>query len=186
MTWTPIVGQRFSPVELDAYARSLSFGAWKPTFVVVHNTASPRIVDRPNGFTAQHMQNLVSYYRDQQHWSAGPHAFVDQHGIWLFTPLTSPGVHSPSWNHQAWGIETLGDYDTEAFADPIESNLLDCLTVLHDRLGLDPGSLKLHKEDPLTTHKTCPGKNVDKASLIEGITTRLSARHSSDPVAPNA
>src|SRR5437868_12726973 len=118
MTWTPIVAKRLSALDLDSYVRNLVFGQWRPSFVVVHNTSVPRITDRPNGFTDAHMRNLESFYRDQQKWSAGPHAFVDQNGIWLFTPLTAPGVHSPSWNHSSWGIETLGDYETEAFQDP--------------------------------------------------------------------
>jgi hypothetical protein len=175
MTWKEIVGKRFSSSELETYVQGLSFAQWRPEFVVVHNTASPSIHDRPAGFTETHMRNLVSFYRDHNKWSAGPHAFVDQNGIWIFTPLTTPGVHSPSWNNKAWGIETLGDYHAEAFVDPIKENLIACLTVLHARLGLDPSTLKLHKEDKATTHD-CPGKNVDKAELIEAVTTRLSAR----------
>lgn len=184
MTWTKIVGERFSASELDTYVRGLTFGAWRPSFVVVHNTSRPRITERPHGFTPQHMQNLVGFYRDTQKWSAGPHAFVDQNGIWIFTPLTSPGVHSPSWNHEAWGVETLGDYETETFTDPIKSNLLDCLTVLHDVMGLDPNALKLHKEDPQTTHKTCPGKRVSKPELISEIASRLAAKTQDDTQLP--
>jgi hypothetical protein len=185
MSWTPIVGQRFTPAELDAYLQGLVFDHWRPQFVVVHNTGSPTIAQRPHGFTLNHIANLVTYYRDNQHWSAGPHAFVDQNGIWVFTPFTAPGVHSPSWNHLSWGVEMLGDYHSEPFADPIRENLLACLTVLHRRLGLDPSSLRLHKEDPLTKHD-CPGKHIDKPTLVTEIVTRLTAQRASQDAAPMA
>jgi hypothetical protein len=102
MSWKGIVGARFSPNEFTDYVGHLTFSAWRPQFVVVHNTSSPTLAQRPNGFTDAHIQNLVAFYRDQQHWSAGPHCFIDQNGISVFTPLTVPGVHSPSWNSISW------------------------------------------------------------------------------------
>lgn len=59
------------------------------------------------------MQNLQSYYRDTMKWSGGPHLFVADDLVWAFTPLTVPGVHSPSWNNVSWGVELVGDYSTE-------------------------------------------------------------------------
>jgi len=50
---------------------------------------------RPNGFTSLQMENFVKYYRDKHKWSAGPHLFIDDKMIWVFTPLTVSGVHSP-------------------------------------------------------------------------------------------
>jgi len=178
MVWTDIVGRRFSPTELEAYVREQQFAAFRPRFVVVHNTGVPSVKQRPHGFTDQHMRNLVTFYRDTNRWSAGPHAFVDQNGIWIFTPLTVQGVHSPSWNDAALGVETLGDYETEAFDDPIKANLLDCLAVFHRVLDLDPRSLRFHKEDERTTHRTCPGRNMNKAQLVEDLVARLSPRPS--------
>lgn len=174
MTWQTIVGKRFSAQAFETYVQSLAFGAWRPSGVVVHNTAQPSLAQRPHGFTDAHMQNLVTFYRDTQKWNAGPHAFVDQNGIWVFTPLTVPGVHSPSWNASTWGVETLGNYEAEPFTDPIKENLLGCLTVMHRALGIDPSSLRFHKEDPLTKHKGCPGKHLDKPDLIALLTARLS------------
>jgi hypothetical protein len=53
------------------------------------------MVQRSNGFTQQHVHNLELFYRDQQKWSTEPHCFVDQNGIWVFTPLTVSGVQRP-------------------------------------------------------------------------------------------
>jgi hypothetical protein len=41
--------------------------------------------------------------------------------------------------------------------------------------GLNPNSLHLHREDPLTTHKQCPGDNVVKADLIQQIADQMAA-----------
>jgi len=178
MAWTEIVGRRFSATELETYVRAQQFSTFRPKFVVVHNTAVPAVKDRPHGFTPQHMLNLVAFYRGKG-WSAGPHAFVDQNGTWIFTPITAQGVHSPSWNGTSLGVETLGDYESERFEDPIKGNLLDCLTVLHDVLGLDPHELRLHREDVQTSHKTCPGKNLNRRELVDELTQRLLTRRTS-------
>jgi hypothetical protein len=47
-----------------------------------------------------------------QLWSAGPHLFIADHLIWVFTALGTRGVHSPSWN-AIWWVELVGDYSTE-------------------------------------------------------------------------
>ena len=175
MPWKEIVGARFSPAEFDDYVAQLDFSAWRPQFVVVHNTGIPALADRPAGYNQAQMQNLVHYYRDTKGWSAGPHCFVDQNGIWVFTPLTTSGVHSPSWNGVSWGIETLGDYSTEAFTDPIHEHLVACLATLHAVVPLDVSNLHFHKEDPLTTH-ICPGVNLNKVALIHDVRALMASR----------
>ena len=182
MAWKGIVGARSTPDGFDDYVRHLIFAAWRPQFVVVHNTGIPTLAQRPQGFTLQQIQGLVSYYRDEPGWSAGPHCFVDQNGIWVFTPLTTSGVHSPSWNAISWGVETLGDYTREAFTEPVRGHLVACLATLHMAAGLDIGTLHFHKEDPRTTHTSCPGPAVDKTRLIQDVhelmMTREGGEHS--------
>lgn len=119
------------------------------------------------------MRNLENYYKNNQQWSAGPHLFVADDLIWVFTPLNVSGVHSPSWNSVAWGVEMVGDYSVEPFGAAIQENVLSALAILHGALGLNPEMLRLHKEDPRTTH-ICPGKNVVKTDIIRGIHDKLS------------
>jgi hypothetical protein len=71
MAWKPIVGFAFEQHALDCHG--LGWLAWRPSFIVVHNKSTPTLAQRPSGFTQAHMQNFVSYYRDQNKWSAGPH-----------------------------------------------------------------------------------------------------------------
>lgn len=172
--WKGIVGQGFTPEALDTYVTTVAFGAWRPQFVVLHNTASPTLSQWHSVPGAQRMQNLEHYYRDVQQWSGGPHLFVADDLIWVFTPLNVPGVHSPSWNAFSWGVEMVGDYETEPFGAEVRGNAIRALAALHSALGLDPHSLRLHKEDPRTTH-ICPGRNVDKADVINRVLLQMAS-----------
>jgi N-acetylmuramoyl-L-alanine amidase len=168
-----IVAKKFTPDEFDAYIA----GAFKPQGwvkrIVLHNTGAPSLAQRPGGIlTAQHIDNLHTYYADTKKWSGGPHLFVDATGIWVFNPLDDPGVHSPSYNSSAWGVEMLGDYSRESFTTglggQVQANALRALAALARLQGwpdLKNQRLILHKEDPKTTHD-CPGKNVDKANFV--------------------
>lgn len=178
--WKGIVGSPFTPKEFDEYCHRLHWLAWRPSFVVLHNTASPSLAQRPNGFTRQHILNLEAFYRDEQRWKAGPHLFVDDKQIWVFTPLTVSGVHSPSWNKLALGVEMLGDYAVEPFDAgrglAVRENAVAAIATLCAVLGIDSHTTRLHKEDKLTTH-ACPGQGVVKEQIIQEIHDLIVARH---------
>lgn len=179
--WKGIVGQSFTPDAFDSYCHTLKWEKWRPNFIVLHNTWLPSLAQRPNGFTKQHMLNLEVFFRDTQKWSAGPHLFIDDKAIWVFTPLTVSGVHSPSWNKLAIGIEMLGDYEKEPFVSgrgaQVRSNTVAAIATLSAVLGIDPATMKLHREDVATSHKTCPGKNVVKALVIASVRELMAERH---------
>ncbi|MHB8071519.1 MAG: N-acetylmuramoyl-L-alanine amidase [Candidatus Cryosericum sp.] len=168
-TWKGIIGQSFSPLEFLEYVRGLDFSEWRPEFVVLHNTGEPCLANRPDGLTHRHILGLESYYRDDQGWSGGPHLFIDDRQIWVFTPLTTPGVHAPSWNRVSLGVEMLGDYDREDFNGgrglQVQGLAIAAVAILSASLSIDPGAMKLHREDPRTDHH-CPGDNVDKEQFI--------------------
>lgn len=165
-----IIGKKIKTA--DYLADSVSKMKWTPKFVTLHNTAVPKISDRPSGFNEQSMKNLLGYYAGMG-WSGGPHFFVDQTGVWAFNPITKSGVHSPSWNKTAIGVEMLGDYNAEAFNSgdglKIQNNTMQLLADLCVHFGFDPSTIKLHKEDPKTDHD-CPGKNVVKSDVIAKVT----------------
>ncbi len=124
------------------------------------------------------MRNLEAFYRDTMKWHAGPHLFVADDLIWAFTPLNVPGIHSPSWNSIAWGVEMVGDYSIEPF-ERVRGNAVQALAILHAALGLDPNTLRLHKEDPKTTHD-CPGRHVEKADIIAAVFDAIAEQHPGD------
>jgi hypothetical protein len=186
--WKGIVGKSFTPDEFETYCDTLQWLTWRPTFIVLHNTGSPSLKQRPKGLTQQHIRNLEAFYRDTQHWSAGPHLFVDDRQIWVFTPLTVSGIHSPSWNKLSLGVEMLGDFEVEAFDTgrglAVRQNAVSALETLCGVLGLDVATMRLHREDPLTTH-ACPGKNVRKLEVIQDVQDLAIARHAGEhPPAP--
>lgn len=182
-TWKGIIAKSFTPDEFDQYLHTLKWDSWRPGFVVLHNTGVPSLKDRPNGLTIDHIKSLEVYYRNTQKWKAGPHLFIDDHQIWIFTSLTVSGTHSPSWNKVSWGVEMLGDYSIEPFGTGrgllVQQNTIAALASLHAILGIDPGTLRLHKEDPLTTH-ACPGINVHKDAVIEQVQALIVSRHGGD------
>ncbi len=167
--WRGIVGKGFTIPQFEQYLSALKFTTWRPRFVVVHNTAAPTREQWMHGKTPPHQRilNLENYFKNERKWSAGPHLFVAPDLIWVFTPLTVPGVHSPSWNGISWGVEVVGDFDREDF-EPSKRNTVAALALMHSTRGLDPNTLRFHKEDPKTTH-ACPGKNMVKSKLIASI-----------------
>lgn len=194
--WRGIVGKSFKSIdEFSAYVDTVKFGLWRPKFIVVHNTSVPDLrtysnwQTRPKPVTdEQWMLNLQGYYRDQQGWSAGPHLFVTPKSICVFTPLNGPGTHTPSWNSVSWGVETVGEFETEPFAGTTsQANLIGALGVLYEKSGLSPFpysigqyGLHFHKEDIHTTHRSCPGKNMDKNALMQGIKAWMAIHNNGD------
>lgn len=171
--WKGIIGRGFTGTDLQNYLTTVHLDVWRPRFVVVHNTQLPKLSDWHKKPGELHMEDLQSYYRDKMHWSAGPHLFIADDLIWVFTPLNTPGVHSPSWNAISWGVELVGDYDVEPLSDGTRENAVTALAALHALARLDPLGLRIHKEDPKTTHTYCPGKNIVKTDFIQWITERL-------------
>lgn len=196
--WKGIVGRLYSPAEFELAVRAVHFGAWRPSFIVVHNTSAPDLATwhrwqarNPPIKDEQWARNLVGYYRDQMKWSAGPHLFITPAGILAFTPLNVPGVHSPAWNSISWGVETVGEFEREPFDGASRDNLVSALATLHELAGLSPlpyaighHGLHFHKEDPITTHKSCPGRNMVKAELVERVVAEIEKRNAGEHPAP--
>ena len=170
MSWKPIDGRHVNRAELQAIIDKLPPTTWA-SGMVLHNTAAPSLAQRPQGLTDQHMENLLKYFRDDRGWSSGPHAFIDDQAspYHLFTRFTDKGTHSPSWNGTKIGIEMLGDFsredDDSGRGLKVKLATVALFGMLHTKYGWDPQSIKLHKEDPRTTHD-CPGKDIDKAEFI--------------------
>lgn len=171
--WQGIVGKSFTVEGFRDYVAGLRWSFWRPQFIVLHNTGEPTLAQRPQGLTREHILGLQAYYRDEQGWSAGPHLFIDDRQIWVFSPLTAPGVHAPGWNNRSLGVELLGDYDREEFDRGrgllVQQHAVAGIASLSAALGIKPETMRLHKEDPATTHRHCPGHNVDKAAFIQAV-----------------
>ena len=174
MAWKGVIGRNFTPEEFRRYVAGLAWGSWRPSFIVLHCTAVPSLAMRPQGINDGQIQAWVKWYRDSMGWSAGPHIFVDDRpdGIWVFTPLTTAGVHAKIWNSGTLGVEMLGDFDREEFNSGrgalVRDNAVAAIAILTDALGLDPDSMMGHRDYPGET-KTCPGTKVDRGAFIQAV-----------------
>lgn len=166
---------------------------WRPQGVVLHNTGSPTLAQfnrGPHGPISD-QQRILNSVPDWQKrgFSGAPHLYILPGRIVSANPLWKKGTHSPSWNSTFWGIEMAGDFDREAFPPETKDYALHALACLYAALGKEPSnsSFHFHKEDPATTHKGCPGKNVGtKVQWIADIHSRMSflhpGGHSDEPV----
>lgn len=158
-------------------------GPFQPKFIEIHNTSVPDIALFNKWLAAGHptfeqwLKNLGAYYAGLG-WNSMPHAFVGPDGrIGLGAPFNVQGTHSPSWNRIAIGIETVGEFERETFAGTeTEKALVALVGELHKRLGLEPDhyikgvrGIHFHKEDLASTHRTCPGRNLDKTKFVQSV-----------------
>jgi len=198
----PAVKQSFDQEGFRKYVQNLPASRWRPNKIVWHNTAAPSLAqwiksaeqDKAAGFIPgiTRIKNLEAFFRDNNHWSGCPHLFIANDVIWVMNPLTSAGVHSPSWNSTSIGIEMIGDYDAEdddaGVGLSMKNNAIFATAVLCEAFGLDPtsgqvegglhhttGTIFLHKQDWATTHD-CPGRDiaVDKADMIASVAALMS------------
>jgi hypothetical protein len=174
MAKIPFVGKRYAIQAFRSYLPTVRFGAFQPRYVVLHHTASPSLAMRPQGFTDQHLRNLLHYYGVTMGWSGAPHLFVDdrEDGIIVFQRLDRRGVHARSFNNDSWGVEMLGDYDREQFhvgrGRKVRDATMQALAAMCERLGVSADTIRFHRDDPKTA-KSCPGRHVDKADVVRRV-----------------
>jgi hypothetical protein len=179
--WQGIVGLGYTAEDLEKYLSNLTLQTWKPEFVVLHNTFDPTIASWHDVTGLSRMRGFERYYQTPEAqggpaggpWHAGPHFFVADDLVWVFSSPLAPGVHSPSWNAVSWGVELVGDYDKETLSDASRDNLVTLLAGLHRLGSIDPMGLRFHREDPLTSHKHCPGAGIVKADVISWVDQRM-------------
>lgn len=172
----PIVGRRFNRAEFVKYVKWVRKNeryTWRPSGITMHHTGFPDLSIRPHGFTEQHMRNMRHGYLNDNGWRHGPHIFTDDHGIWVFNPLSIRGVHAVSYNSTRYGIEMLGNFDrAEQYANQrgvaSRHNGKFAAAVLMKYADISTAKLNFHRHDPETS-KTCPGRHVDFSEFEEEV-----------------
>jgi lysozyme len=164
-----IIKLGLTPKEFDDYVDDVAAKKmrWAPRGVVLHNTWNPTLAKWPGIVKGkqisveQRLENTKAGYVNRG-WRAGPHLFIDRDKIWLFTPLWDKGLHSPSWNSTHFGVELVGNFEVEQIPDTMKTMAISAIKSLYRLVGKTPtdDNFHFHKEDPKTTHKTCPGPNV--------------------------
>jgi len=172
-----IIGKKLSLPEFTEYVRSFNFGTIKPSSLVLHHTWSPK---KSEWSGEKSIQGLKSYYEGLG-WSAGPHLFIAEDGIWLFTPMSEIGIHAGEGN-ATWerlgkevkgyskpvggklksysiGIEVVGDYDKERWSGATYTNAFGAIRILMEVLGINNEGIFFHRD---FSSKTCPGAAITK------------------------
>lgn len=186
MSWEDFTGITYDRAGL---VRRLDGMEWdrgfKPAGIILHNTAAPTLAQwaesGPNHDAR--VRNLKAYYQGLG-WHAGPHWFVSRENFTEFMDPRTRGTHSPSFNADHFGIEMVGNYDTEPFSSgdgaKVRDNAVFLMAYLCNRFVWDPAkAIKLHKEDPNTTH-ACPGSRVSKKDVIDRVRAQMASLWTDD------
>lgn len=190
MTAIPFVGRCFADkTDFLTYLDSIMFGAWRPLFVTVHHTGGPTLADwmkwqqptakRGPVSDEQWMKNLASYYGNELGWSHGPHFFFTPKNFCVLSTPTVRGTHAVSFNALSWGVEMVGNFDSEHLEGELLDRYITGVACLHIALGLKPGpyhyktaGIHFHRDDPETS-KTCPGLRIDKNVFVDQVTKKI-------------
>lgn len=179
-----IIGKKLTVPQFRELVSGFNFGRIKPNSIVVHHTAVPT---KEQWRGAASIAGLKRYYEGKG-WSAGPHLFVGEDGIWLFTPMTDVGIHAAEGN-ATWvrngvqykgfrgpagcqlkdysiGIEVVGNYDRELWDGETKKNALYAIKGLMQRLGIGKDRIFFHRDFP-TARKSCPGWAITKPWLYQ-------------------
>jgi hypothetical protein len=132
-------GRGLTLPQFSAFVQVYDFGQVPPSFIVFHHTAVPDASYAPissNPATKwdrgeQGLDEDAIYHKRQRQleglrdfyikkdWNCGPHLFIDDRYIWLFTPMADVGIHAKWGNsfkahgklHYSLGIEIIGYYE---------------------------------------------------------------------------
>lgn len=154
-----IINRRLDLHEFRDYVATYDFGPQLPDKLVIHHTWRPT----KEGWGGSHSIEGLKRYYEGKGWPAGPHIFVAEDGIWLFSPMNKDGIHAAELNIRSIGIEVVGDYDQEKWSGKTKENALGVIKVLMGRLSVDKQHLFFHRD---VSNKTCPGAAITKEWLF--------------------
>lgn len=105
-------------------------------------------------------------------WQNWAHAYVERAWSSVYEPARIIAGGDRAWfNHWAFGVETVGDFDAE---DPATSNAmatsLDVIALVHKLYTIPVERCFLHRD---VADKTCPGKRVTREWVHSQLRARL-------------
>lgn len=154
-----IVNRKLSLSDFKAYISSFNFSPLNPTKIVLHHTWRPTVEQ----WQGQRSINGLKTFYEGKGWSAGPHLFIGEDGIWLFTPMNQTGIHASEGNYKSIGIEIVGDYDKAVWQGEIKKNVVGVVKALMEKLRIKDDMIKFHRD---YSTKTCPGTAITKEWVL--------------------
>jgi hypothetical protein len=165
-----IDGRVMSASEFVAYIEGLEMPEPLPTRFFLHHTWRPTRESWRGHSTILAMKRYYEQqlWRDAQGrlregWTVGPHLFVADDGIWLFSDIRYDGVGVYGHNYRSRHLEMVGNYDEQPPSGPTLRNTIVALGILHEKFGLDIRNLYFHRD---FSTKSCPGWAVRKEWII--------------------
>lgn len=157
-------GRGLTLEQFQEYVGTYDFGKVPPDYVTFHHTANPDASWAPlspnprtkwdraeagQGADAirikrkHQLDGIKNYYQNTLGWSAGPHLFIDDRFIWLFTPMYNVGIHAKWGNsfrqfrrlHYSIGIEVIGFYDHVRWPPAVSLLVHGAVQALQKRLN---------------------------------------------------
>lgn len=155
-----IINKKLSLEEFKAYISGFNFSPLNPNKIVVHHSASPTQAQWQG---SKSMLGMKSYYEGKG-WPSGPHLYIEENGIWLFTPMNVTGTHAKAGNTMSIGIEVIGNYTSQVWQGKTKENVLGVIHSLMDRLKLSDFSIRIHREYSQTQ---CPGAMITREWILD-------------------
>lgn len=173
------INKQFSLSSFTSYLAGLPHPTW-PRASTYHNTYSPTEAQWRGKASMDSMQQTYV----GKGWTAGPHCFLALHcpnpadeGIWVMTPPTSIGVHAGDCNHDHFGIEVVGDFQSRQPSAAQQQLLIDTVAALHRWAAIGP-NLDAHRD--CMADRTCPGQAF--YDLKPQLQQRLASALTTDPL----
>ncbi len=141
------------------YVKGYNFGSLPANKLVIHHTWKPT---KESWAGEKSILGLKRYY-EKKGWKVGPHLFVAEDGIWLFTPMRKDGIHAAKLNHRSIGIEIVGDYNTAKWSGKTKTNAFGVIKILLEGLNLTENDIYFHRDVSI---KSCPGWAITKEWLF--------------------
>lgn len=190
-----IIGKKLSRKEFTAYIADKNFGSLPPDKIVLHHTWRPT-KEQWKGEAS--IEGLKNYYEGIR-WSDGPHIFVAEDGIWLFTDMYNVGIHAGKLN-ATWmkdgktyemykpprevknpklicysiGVEVVGDYDIDLWSGETKKNALHVISELCKILKIGNDKIFYHSD---VSSKSCPGTAIKKEWLFKELEEYTKPEH---------
>lgn len=137
-----IIGKRLTIEEFNVYVSKKDFGSDPADKLVIHHTWKPT---KQSWDGIDTLKALKKYY-ELKNWYAGPHLFVAEDGIWLFSDMRKDGIHTKGANHKSIGIEVVGNYDDKKWSGETYNNAVATIKLLMERLNIPYKRVYFHRD----------------------------------------
>jgi hypothetical protein len=149
-----IDGRLMNAEEFENHVKQTNF-SWANT-IVIHHTFKPNKADWATVGWHGRKENMRQYYQGLG-WESGPHLFVSDEGIGLFSPLSARGTGVTDNNTDTIHIEIVGDYTNTFPTGLTYFYVIKAIVALKKKKQL---AVMFHKQLEPGGLTECPGRGI--------------------------